>query len=73
MWLDGARSGVAPSPGYFDLDHCSSAATSASLRQVLGKTNVTHDARENGDELCLLDPPDRVDGAMCIGDCLRHR
>src|SRR5262249_28860652 len=33
-----------------------SAATSASLRQVLGKTNVTHDARENGDELCLLDP-----------------
>jgi len=55
------------------LDHCSSAATSASLRQVLGKTNVTHDTRENGDELCLLDPPDRVDGAMCIGDRLRHR
>ena len=37
------------------------------LRQIFGDTDVTHDARESGDELRRLDPPDGVDGAMCVG------
>ena len=40
------------------------------LRQLLGEADVAHHAREPGDELCLLDAPDRVDGVMCIGS--RH-
>ncbi len=40
------------------------------LRQLLGEADVAHHARETGDELGLLDPPDRVDGAMDVGS--RH-
>ena len=40
------------------------------LREFLGKTNVTQDARETGDDPGGLDAPDCVDGAMCIGS--RH-
>ena len=40
------------------------------LRQLLGEADVAHHAREAGDELRLLDAPDRVDGVMCIGS--RH-
>ena len=43
------------------------------LRQLLGNTDVTHEARQAGDEPCLLDPPDRVDGAMCIDGRHGHR
>jgi hypothetical protein len=38
------------------------------LREFLGKTNIAHDPRETGDEPGGLDPPDRIDGAMSIGD-----
>ena len=40
------------------------------LRQLLGHADVTHHARQTGDELCLLDAEDRLDGVMCIGS--RH-
>lgn len=30
------------------------------LCEILGQTDVTHDARKAGDELCGLDPPDRI-------------
>src|SRR6185437_13217906 len=40
------------------------------LRELLGEANVAHDAREASDEPRRLDPPDRVDYAMCIGS--RH-
>ena len=40
------------------------------LREFLGKTDVAHDPRETGDDPSRLDPPDRVDRAMCIGS--RH-
>ena len=36
------------------------------LRQLLGQADVAHDAREAGDELRRLDPPDRVDRAMGV-------
>ena len=37
------------------------------LRQLLGEADVAHHAGEAGDELRLLDPPDRVDRAMDVG------
>ena len=37
------------------------------LRELLGQTDVAHDPGEPGDQLRLLDPPDRVDCAMGIG------
>src|SRR5260370_24649405 len=40
------------------------------LRELLGKTDIAHDPRETGDDPGRLDPPDCVDGAMCVGS--RH-
>ena len=40
------------------------------LREFLGEANVAHDPRESGDDSGRLDPPDCVDGAVCIGS--RH-
>src|SRR5882762_7868058 len=40
------------------------------LRQLLGMADVTHDPRETRDDPGGLNPPDRVDRAMCIGS--RH-
>ncbi len=40
------------------------------LRQLLGMTHITYDPRETGDDPGGLDPPDRVNRAMCIGS--RH-
>ncbi len=37
------------------------------LRELLGEADVSHDACETGDHPGRLDPPDRVDRAMCIG------
>src|SRR5260370_22311819 len=37
------------------------------LRELLGKANVAHDAREAGDDPGGLNPPDCIDGAMGIG------
>ena len=37
------------------------------LRQLFGEADVAHHAGEAGDELRLLDPPDRVDGAVDVG------
>jgi len=36
------------------------------LRELLGKTDIAHDPSETGDDLGRLNPPDRIDGAMCI-------
>ncbi len=36
------------------------------LRQLLGKPHIAHDADEAGNEPRPLDPPDCVDGAMCV-------
>lgn len=41
------------------------------LREVLGQTDIMHDARKAGNEPRRFDPPDCVDGAMCIER--RHR
>ena len=41
------------------------------LREVLGDADVAHHAGETGDQLRLLDPPDCVDRAVCVGS--RHR
>jgi hypothetical protein len=40
------------------------------LREFLGNTDITDDPRETGDDSGRFNPPDRVDGAMCIGS--RH-
>ena len=40
------------------------------LRQILGRADVAHDPGEARDQPGGLDSPDRVDGAMCIGN--RH-
>ncbi len=40
------------------------------LREFFGEPDVAHDAREAGDDPGGLDPPDRFDGAMCVGS--RH-
>ena len=40
------------------------------LREVLGDADVAHHAGETGDQLRLLDPPDCVDRAVCVGS--RH-
>src|ERR1043166_2670421 len=40
------------------------------LRELLGKTDVSHDPRQAGDDPRRLDPPNRVDRAMGIGS--RH-
>ena len=45
----------------------------ASSSKIFGNAHVTNDPRETGDEPCRLDPPDRVDGAMCIGSCHYYR
>ena len=37
------------------------------LCQVLGQSDVAYDPRQTGNEPRRLDPPDRVDCAMCIG------
>jgi hypothetical protein len=39
------------------------------LRQVLGHSDITHNAGESGNEPWGLDTPDRVDGAMGVGRC----
>jgi hypothetical protein len=36
------------------------------LRQILRDADVAHDPREAGDQPGRLDPPDRIDRAMCI-------
>src|SRR5215475_6662841 len=41
------------------------------LRELFGDADVAHHAGETGDELRLLDPPDCIDGAVCVGS--RHR
>jgi hypothetical protein len=38
------------------------------LREFLGETNIADDPRETSDEPGGLNPPDRIDGAMGIGD-----
>jgi hypothetical protein len=38
------------------------------LGEILGKTDVAHDPHETSDEPRRLDPPDRIDRAMCCGD-----
>lgn len=38
------------------------------LSEILGKTDVAHDPREAGDHPRRLDPPDRIDRAMRVGD-----
>ncbi len=43
------------------------------LREVLGKADIAHDPRQAGDEPGRLDPPDRVDRAMCIGSSHCYR
>src|SRR4030088_768870 len=40
------------------------------LRKVLGQTDIADDPRQPGDEPRRLDPPDCIDGAMCVGS--RH-
>ena len=37
------------------------------LRQVLRNADVAHDAGKPGDQSRGLDPPDRINGTMCIG------
>src|SRR6185436_4147064 len=37
------------------------------LREILGQTDVAHDAGETGDEPGRFDPPDSVNGAMDVG------
>src|SRR5205823_717196 len=37
------------------------------LRELLGETDVAHDARETADQPSRLDPPDRVDRTMGVG------
>src|SRR5579864_3495012 len=37
------------------------------LCEILGKADIADDPRETGDEPRRLDPPDCVDGAMCVG------
>ena len=38
------------------------------LRKILGETDVAHDPRETADETSRLNPPDRVDRAMSVGN-----
>src|SRR5437588_261380 len=40
------------------------------LRELLGKADVAHNARQPGDDPGRLDSPDRVNRAMCVGS--RH-
>src|SRR5216683_3857232 len=40
------------------------------LRPLLGKADVAHDARQTGDDPGRLNPPDRIDGSVCMGS--RH-
>ena len=37
------------------------------LREILGETDVAHDARQTGDQLRRFDSPDCVDRAVCVG------
>ncbi len=43
------------------------------LSQVFGHTDIAHNSGQTGDEPRRLDPPDCVDGSMCIGSCHSHR
>jgi hypothetical protein len=36
------------------------------LRKFLGEIDIPYDPRQAGDQLCLLDPEDCIDHAMCI-------
>ena len=40
------------------------------LRELFGNTDIAHNARKAGDNSGRLNPPDRVDRAMCVGS--RH-
>src|SRR5688572_2470789 len=40
------------------------------VREIFSDPDITYDSRNAGNELRGLDPPDRLDGAMCIGS--RH-
>src|SRR5258708_12297229 len=40
------------------------------LREFLGKTDIAYDPRETSDDSGRLDPPDRIDGVVCVGS--RH-
>jgi len=40
------------------------------LCEVFGETDIAHHAREAGNQLGRFDSPDRVDGAVCVGN--RH-
>jgi hypothetical protein len=37
------------------------------LCEVLGQADIAHNPRQSGNEPRRLDPPDRVDGMMCVG------
>lgn len=39
------------------------------LREILREADVADNAREAGNQLCRLDPPNRVDGAMGFRRC----
>ena len=72
-WRDAWRAAMSQAPGLSgmpDLGPLLERRDERVLREVLGEADVAHDSRETGDELRRLDPPDRVDGAMCIGS--RH-
>jgi hypothetical protein len=43
------------------------------LCEFFGNADIADDPRETGDEPGRLDPPDRVDRAMCIGSCHSYR
>ena len=43
------------------------------LREVFGHADIAHNSGQPGDEPRRLDPPDRVDGTMCVGSCHCHR
>ena len=48
------------------------------LGELFGKADVAHDARQPGDQPGGLDPPDGIDGPMCVCDygfvaCARRR
>ena len=53
-----------------DSGHCCEGGDERVLRELFGEADIADDPREPGDDSGGLDPPDCVDGAMCIGS--RH-
>ena len=67
---DVSRYAISHAPGLSgipEFGHCSKRGHQSILRELFGKSDVAHHPGQTRDELGRFDPPDCLNGAVCIG------